>query len=252
MNKFRSLKISYQFLLNCLALLSFFITLGCIQKGDKKNLPIEDGNNQMVVETNSSESNSSWVVEFREDFSKVEIGSEPESLFILDGAYSVQTDTKNNKILTLPGSPMGDFGLLFGPRIRDKALELQFSFFTTKKGRRMPSVAAGIGGVRGLRLRLNPAARKLVLSMNDSILKELPFKWVGDQWWSVRFQMIPANLNQSTIVQFKLWPKLEKEPTSWSFIQTFDIQYMGGKCALWGFPYASTPIQFDDLTILSK
>ena len=245
---------SYQFPLSRLALLSFFVVLSCSQKGRKVSSDMEDGdtNNQIIVETKSSESNSSWVVEFSEDFSKVKAGSEPESLFILDGAYSVQTDTKNNKILTLPGSPMGDFGLLFGPRIRDKGLELQFSFFTTKKGRRMPSVAAGIGGVRGLRLRLNPAARNLVLSMNDSILKELPFKWVGDQWWSVRFQMLPANLNQSTIAQFKLWPKLEKEPIPWLFTQTFDIQYMGGKCALWGFPYASTPIQFDDLTILSK
>jgi hypothetical protein len=34
--------------------------------------------------------------------------------------------------------------------------------------------------------------------------------------------------------------------------EKFDIQYKGGKCALWGFPYASTPILFDDLTILSK
>ena len=54
------------------------------------------------------------------DFSKVKAGSEPESLFILDGAYSVQTDTKNNKILTLPGSPMENIGLIFGPRIRAK------------------------------------------------------------------------------------------------------------------------------------
>ena len=31
-------------------------------------------------------------------------------------------DERNNKILTLPGTPMGDFGLLFGPRIREKGL----------------------------------------------------------------------------------------------------------------------------------
>ena len=115
----------------------------------------------------------------------------------------------------------------------------------------MPSVAAGIGGVRGLRLRLNPAARILSYLMTNK-LKEITLLWVGDQWWSVRFQMTPADSNQSTIAQFKLWPKLEKEPIPWLFTQTFDIQYMGGKCALWGFPYASTPIQFDDLTILSK
>ena len=140
--------ISYQFLLNRLALLSFLITHGCVQNGIKNESPSEGAKNQIVVETKPHESNSSWVVEFSEDFSKMETGSEPESLFILDGAYTVQVDQNEEKSLTLPGSPMGDFGLLFGPRIREKGLELQFSFFSRKKGRRMPSIAAGIGGVR--------------------------------------------------------------------------------------------------------
>ena len=252
MNKLRSLIKSYQFLLNCLALLSFFITHGCVQKGIKKESPGEGDKNQIVVETTSSESNSGWVVEFSEDFSKIKTGSEPESLFILDGAYTVQEGQNDEKSLTLPGSPMGDFGLLFGPRIREKGLELRFSFFSRKKGRRMPSIAAGIGGVRGLRLRLNPAARNLALSFDEQTLKEIPFSWIGDQWWSVRFQMTPQDSNQSTFVQYKLWPKQEAEPDTWLVSEKFSIQYKGGKCALWGFPYASTPILFDDLTILSQ
>jgi len=125
--------ISYKFLLNRLVFLSFLITIGCVQKGIKNDSPSEGAKNQKVVETTFSERNSSWVVEFSEDFSKMEIGSEPESLFILDGAYTVQVGQNEEKILTLPGSPMGDFGLLFGPRIREKGLELRFSFFSRKK-----------------------------------------------------------------------------------------------------------------------
>ena len=116
----------------------------------------------------------------------------------------------------------------------------------------MPSIAAGIGGVRGLRLRLNPAVKNLVLSFDEQTLKKTPFSWVGDKWWSARFQMTPEDSNQSTFVQYKLWPKQEAEPENWLISEKFDIQYRGGKCALWGFPYASTPILFDDLTILSK
>ena len=243
--------ISYQFLLNRLALLSFLVTHGCVQKGIYEP-PNEGAENQIVVETTSSESSSSWVVEFSEDFSKVETGSEPENLFILDGAYMVQVDQNDQKSLTLPGSPMGDFGLLFGPRIREKGLELQFSFFSRKKGRRMPSIAARIGGVRGFRFRLNPAARNLVLTFDDQTLKEIPFSWIGDQWWSVRFQITPEDSDQSTFVQYKLWPKQEAEPDTWLVSEKFSIQYKGGKCALWGFPYASTPILFDDLTVLSQ
>ena len=83
-----------------------------------------------------------------ENFSGLELGSEPENLFILDGAYAVSQE-ENDKRLTLPGSPVGDFGLLFGPRVREKSLSLSFSFLATKRGRRLPALAAGLGGVRG-------------------------------------------------------------------------------------------------------
>lgn len=244
--------ISYQFLLRCLPILGIFINLGCVQKEIKSVSSNEDSKDQIIVKTINHEANSGWIVQFSEDFSTLEIGSEPESLFILDGAFTVQVGKNDEKSLTLPGSPMGDFGLLFGPRIKEKGLELRFSFFSRKKGRRMPSIAAGIGGVRGLRLRLNPAVKNLVLSFDEQTLKKTPFSWVGDKWWSARFQMTPEDSNQSTFVQYKLWPKQEAEPENWLISEKFDIQYRGGKCALWGFPYASTPILFDDLTILSK
>ena len=116
-----------------------------------------------------------WNLEFRENFSEVGIGEEPDSLFILDGAYTVEQGVGDEKCLKLPGAPMGDFGLLFGPREKEKNLELSFCFFASKKGRRMPSVAATIGGIRGYRLRLNPAARNVVLSLDETVLRELPF-----------------------------------------------------------------------------
>jgi hypothetical protein len=68
----------------------------------------------------------------------------------------------------------------------------------------------------------------------------------------VHFQIIPKDLGNSTLVNYKLWPVQEIEPSSWLVSEKFDIEYKGGKCALWGFPYASTPILFDNLNILSK
>ena len=101
----------------------------------------------------------------------------------------------------------GDFGLLFGPREKEKNLELNFSFFASNKGRRMPSIAASIGGIRGYCLRLNPAAKKIVLSMDETILKESMFSWKGDQWWKIRFQALTGSLIQSTHLRFKVWPE---------------------------------------------
>ena len=252
MNKFQKKTFPHKFVLWSFILSAFMLTTGCLPKYIPKKSVNEENKKTIAEKILPVRNIPKWVVEFSEDFSGMEIGSEPENLFILDGAYSVQDEGKNNKSLALPGSPMGDFGLLFGPRIRDKGLELRFSFFTTKKGRRMPSIAASIGGVRGIRLRLNPAARNLVLSLDENKLKEMPFSWTGDQWWSVRFQTSPRDSNQSTLVQCKLWPKEENEPDAWLFSDKFSITYNGGKCALWGYPYASTPILFDNLSILSQ
>lgn len=196
------------------------------------------------------EMGSSWKLEFHENFASCGIGQEPDSLFILDGHYSVQEESKGQKYLQLPGTPMGDFGLLFGPRIKDRGLALRFSFFGTQKGRRMPSIAAGIGGVRALRLRLNPAARSLVISHDETILKQVPFVWKDGIWWDVFFQATPSTRGL-TLIKCKLWPKQEQEPKAWFLEEEFKHEYEGGKCALWGIPYASTPILFDDLFIFS-
>ena len=226
------------------AIFSFFSVFAYLHLGAAEKELVSVANDLV------KEMGSGWNLEYHEDFSGCGIGEEPESLFILDGHYSVQEENKGQKYLQLPGTPMGDFGLLFGPRIKDRGLALRFSFFATKKGRRMPSIAAGIGGVRSLRLRLNPAARSLVISHDETILKQIPFVWKDGIWWDVCFQAIPTSQNL-TRVKCKLWPKKEEEPKAWFLEEEFKQEYEGGKCALWGVPYASTPILFDDLFIFS-
>ncbi len=249
MNKF-----GFQRFLSAIRCLFFALYLlighSCRQPGERvKNYPPSPVQNTPLVETIPIVAQEEWKLEFHEEFSDSIIGQEPETLFILDGAYTVQAHKERDKVLALPGTPTGDYGVLFGRKIKEKALELRFSFFSTSQGRRMPSVAASIGGVRGLRLRLNPAARNLALSLDEVFLTEIPFTWRGNQWWSVRFQVIPAGEVQAKV---KLWPSAEQEPVSWAFTKFFKVEYNGGKCALWGFPYAGTSILFDDISILSK
>ena len=235
-------------LLSCVFIM---MTAGCAHHSSK-NDALNESSQKDLSEQEITDGTATWNVEFSEDFSGVDLDAEPESIFILDGEYTVQKADGNNKCLSLPGSPMGDFGLLFGPREREKPLELSFSFYASKKGRRMPSIAASIGGVRGYKVRLNPAARNLVLSMDETVFKEVPFSWKGEQWWKVRFQAFMGDTNQTTRLQCKLWPMEQNEPTEWFISEEFDIEYKGGKCALWGFPYSSTPILFDDLVIRSR
>ena len=149
----------------------------------------------------------SWSVEFEEKFSDFEVGTEPENLFILDGAYAV-TQEENDKRLTLPGSPVGDFGLLFGPRVREKSLSLSFSFLATKKGRRLPALAAGLGGVRSYRFRLNAATKEILLFRHDLEIGKVAYQWESGAWHSVRFQAIPCRREHSHKVEtLEAWRK---------------------------------------------
>lgn len=230
----------FSFIVSCISL--FFC--GCVSL--KSSLPEEPSSAKSIA----APSPSSWVVEFEENFSSLEIGSEPENLFILDGAYVVSQD-ENDKRLTLPGSPVGDFGLLFGPRVREKSLSLSFSFLGTKKGRRLPALAAGLGGVRSYRFRLNAATREVLLFRQDVEIGKVAYQWESGAWTQVRFQALPGD-GEKTRIRLKLWKRGEGEPDEWLLDQVDLNGFAGGKCALWAYPYAGTPIHFDDLKIESK
>ena len=64
--------------------------------------------------------------------------------------------------------------------------------------------------------------------------------------------MTPEDSCSSTNVKLKLWPLRENEPRAWLVNEKFDIEYKGGKCALWGFSYAEKEMRWDDILILTR
>ena len=200
-------------------------------------------------EIDQSKGKDSWVVEWSEKFTNLSTGGEPENLFILDGKFLV-TGNDDNKVLELSGSPVGDFGFLFGPRVMGKAMELQFSFHSIKQGRRFPAIAAAIGGMRGYRFRWNASARKILLFRDEVLLEEKLILWESSAWWQIRFQVLPHNQGQN-LIRLKLWQKGTEEPKAWFIEHEDQFLFKGGKCVLWGFPYAGNAIHFDDLNVLS-
>ncbi len=223
--------------------LSCLFLQGCLSKSVPLDLRSEENQEEPKAE-------GGWSVEFEENFSDFAVGTEPENLFILDGAYAVSQE-EDDKRLTLPGSPVGDFGLLFGPRVREKSLSLSFSFLATKKGRRLPALAAGLGGVRSYRFRLNAATKEILLFRHDLEIGKVACQWESGAWHRVRFQAIP-DAGENTRIRLKLWKRGEKEPEEWLLDQIDPSAFAGGKCALWAYPYSGTPIHFDDLKIESK
>src|SRR2546425_9228636 len=55
---------------------------------------------------------------FQSDFKSAKADADPESFMILGGEFKVQ-EIDGKKILDLPGSPLDDFGALFGPAQAD-------------------------------------------------------------------------------------------------------------------------------------
>jgi hypothetical protein len=190
-----------------------------------------------------------WNTAYRNDFKQYDIGDdEPEGLLILEGNFSV-AETNDNKYLGLPGEPLDNFGFLFGPRIPGN-LAIQCRFLSEKKGRRMPTVSLGMGGVTGFRLKVNPSSRKLQLLREDAVISEASFQWKSGEWLALRLQREQLEDGKKWRISAKAWHGKD-EPGDWNILHDSEAKESAGKCSAWAAPYSSSPICFDDLKILS-
>ena len=241
-------EVGKHFLVGMALVLGFFCP-GCVstdEPSDGKRDPAERADPVIAKSTTPEEK---WIGAYENDFSSYAVGEEPDDLFILDGEFAVQ-EIEGNKVLALPGTPIGDFGILFGPRIKDKAIELRCRLFSTRKGRRLPAFMAGIGGLNGVRLRIDCAADKLRLIRGDELLSETPFAWKSGSWTSLRFKVEPLG-GEEIKISGKVWDASRGEPSKWSMAYQGKLPFTGGKCVLWGIPYASSEIFFDDVKVFS-
>ena len=232
--------------------------------GDKPPAPppelsVEDGNNEGVTSVDPPEAppepaeppapQDKWFPYYSNSFSHYNTGDdEPEGLLILDGDFSVAKEG-GNKVLSLPAEPLDDFGVLFGPRIPG-SVAVQANFLSSKSGRRVPAFSVGLGGVNGFRAKLNLAHRKLQLVKEGEVMGESPFKWIPDEWVTVRIQREkPVGNSDSWIIKVKAWQG--DEPMDWPIVLESDAKQSAGKCSVWGAPYSTKPIHIDDITVFS-
>ncbi|MFP6855036.1 MAG: hypothetical protein VB980_04570 [Opitutales bacterium] len=232
-----------------LALVLVFVCAGCVSadgpNGAKKDSIVPED----PLTGESISPGKKWRAVYENDFSSYAVNQEPEDLFILDGSFSVQNVDKN-KLLALPGDPLGDFGILFGPRIKGKPVELRCRMFSTRQGRRMPAFMAGLGGMNGFRFRIDCASGKVRLIRGEEMLAEAPYAWKSGTWLHLRFRVEPLE-GTGTKVFGKVWADSDKEPLDWALFHDNKESFGGGKCVLWGIPYAGSEILFDDLQAFS-
>jgi hypothetical protein len=186
-------------------------------------------------------------VVYQNDFEKAEPGELPEEFLVLDGAFEIKQEG-NNKFIELPGAPLETFGVLFGPS-RGAGTAVTARIHGTGKGRRFPSFGVSLLGVGGYRLMVSPSKKAVEIYRGDEVEASVPFEWTSDAW--THFQLHARKTDSGKWwIEGKVWKEGEAMPAAWTITHEVSEEPPAGRAAIWGSPYAGTPIRFDDLKLV--
>ena len=181
---------------------------------------------------------------FENNFEQAEVGKVPEGFLVLDGDFAVKEEN-GNKFLELPGAPLDTYGVLFGPAEKpDLAVSARIN--GTAKGRRYPTFAVGLGGQGGYKLQVSPGKKALEIYKGEEIVASAPFEWKSGEWTKLLLQIRKAG--DVWKVEGKAWQG-DTEPAPMTVTYDEKTEPNAGRASIWGMPFATTPIQFDDLVV---
>ena len=183
---------------------------------------------------------------YENHFEQAAVDKVPEDFLVLAGAFAVKEEA-GNKFLELPGAPVDDFGVLFGPT-ESSNITLSARVRATGKGRRFPAFAAGLGGVGGFKLQVAPAKKALELFKGDEAVQSVPYAWTSGSWTQLRIRVRKIKDGQWT-VEGKAWKEGDAEPSTWMIAQSEITEPAGGRALVSGNPFSGSPIHFDDLIV---
>ena len=180
---------------------------------------------------------------YSQDFEKV--SDLPNDFVVMDGKFCVK-EINGNKVLELQGTPLDNYGLFFGPEIAT-GVELTVRIYSEATGKRYPSFCIGLNGSAGFKLRVSPGRHAVELLKGDEIKASSSFKWKDKQWLFLRLRTVPIN-QEKWLICGSVWYEGDNPPLDWQVKLESDI-LPSGKASLWGMPYSSKPIQFDDIVL---
>ena len=185
---------------------------------------------------------------YKADFESANADSVPEDLMVLAGQFSVK-EIEGNKALELPGTPLEDFGALLGPAESDGvAVRARVRSESTK--RLAPRFGVGLNGVAGYRLLVAPGQNALQLLKDQQVVASVPFDWKQGTWTSLHLQVRKISEGK-WIIEGRAWADGTSEPRDWPISLQASEAPPAGKASIWGAPYSSRPILFDDLSVIS-
>jgi hypothetical protein len=181
------------------------------------------------------------------NFEQAETGKVPEGFLVVDGAFEVKQED-GNKFLELPGAPLDSFGVLFGPTQKSGAV-VSARIRSTNKGRRYPAFGVGLNGQSGYRLQISPGKKALEIYKGDLVVASTPYDWKSGEWTMFQFQIVKSG--EVWKLAGKVWVQGATEPAQAMVSSDEHEEPSPGRASVWGNPFATTPIQFDDLAVRS-
>jgi hypothetical protein len=183
---------------------------------------------------------------FTTDFAAAEPGAVPAGMLVLDGAFAVR-EADGERFLELPGAPLESFGVLWGPAQKENVAATA-RVLGTREGRRFPVFGLSLNGVAGYRLQVVPAKRAVEILKGDEIKASAPFAWESGAWTRLRVQVRKTGEGAWT-VEGRAWKDGAPEPAEWTVTWAETAAPIAGRAAVWGQPFAGTPIRFDDFQL---
>jgi hypothetical protein len=74
-----------------------------------------------------------------------------------------------------------------------------------------------------------------------------PYAWTSGTWTDVKMSITKSG--DTWVVQGKAWEHGKDEPKDWAVKFEDKEKPLAGRATLWGIPYSTTPIQFDDIVV---
>lgn len=181
----------------------------------------------------------------KEDFEHVESEFLPKGFMVLSGEFTIQT-IDNNKVIHLPENPLSDYGVLFGPNAQEN-LEVQARIWSESRRRLTPRFGVGLNGINGYKLLLVPNKKTVEIWKGNEPVAEAQYEWNSGRWTVFRLKIVKEG--NHWLVKGKVWQAGASEPEEW-LVQFQDAGTpITGKPSIWGTPYSSKPILFDDILV---
>ncbi|MCZ7647764.1 MAG: hypothetical protein M5U26_21315 [Planctomycetota bacterium] len=185
---------------------------------------------------------------YRNDFEQAAEGGAPEEMMPLGGTWKVVV-RDGGKALELEPQPLEGHCMLFGPE-RKGALEVSARALGSRVRRLAPVFGIGLGGVTGFVLKVAPAKDALELWYEEKPAAKVEYKgFKSGAWLRLKLRLVQPD-EATWRAEGKVWLDGEPEPAEWPIRHEVKQAPPPGRPALWGAPYAGTPIRFDDLSVL--